>query len=248
MKPRRTIRAFAASACLVALLSANTASADFTSLRASWMAQNAGPVYAELVGRWWQYWLGLPPEQDPTFLPDGPIDCGLNQRGLIWFIPSPASFEPRFFSCEVKSRPLFFPILTQIIFNSIVFPPDFFVTLEEKREILDFNDDFLCGRAWLDGELISRTHPTIINQSSTFTYNSGFMGGPDIFGFLPGEVTDTEAVAGGRHVLLPPLSPGLHTLRIVGGLSCDPDTLEPAVLILDNTYELTVVKRRRWSW
>lgn len=248
MKLRKMALAQVASLCLIGLLASSPASADFKSLKAIWMSYNAGDVYSELVADWWLYWLGLPPDKDPTFLEDGPIDCKVNQRGRIWFIPSPASFEPRYFSCEIEQRALFFPILTAIIFNSDIFPPEFYVTLEEKREFLDGDADLVCGRAWLDGVQISRTEPMVIIQSPTFTYDSGYEGGPDIFGFLPGEVVDTETLAGGRHVLLPPLSPGRHTLRIKGGLACDIDTLEPEVLIVDNTYELTVKKRRRWSW
>lgn len=197
-----------------------------------------GKTYANLAAEWWLYHSDLPPGINPSTLPPGPIDCKANQRGRVWFIPSPAGFQPLEFSCTIKRRALFFPLISQILFNDPNFPPG--LSLAEKRQFLDFNEQFLCGRAFLNGEQTSRAYPTVYIQSKAFTYESGADGMMDIFGYLPGEVLDTETVASGYFVLLPPLPHGEHTLRIVGGLGCTLEDGEPEILIVDNTYHLTV--------
>lgn len=200
-------------------------------------ARTVGPVYSRLAANWWEYFFGIAPSVHPATQPDGVVDCMINQRGNVWFIPSPGpDVAPRHFSCAIKSRTLFFPLLTQLFFN---FGP-FNDTLEEKRAFLDGVDDAFCGQAWLNGEQTSRFTPTAIIQSISFTYESGVDGEADIFGFLPGDILDTESVAGGYFVLLQPLPEGTHTLRITGGVGCDIDTGEP-LFGLDNTYTLTVI-------
>lgn len=199
----------------------------------------AGPIYSQLAADWWIYYTGIPLSSHPAAPLGGPVDCMINQSGPIWFIPSPAGFEPRHYSCTIKRRALFFPLLTQLVINVPELPPPW--SLDEKRSFLDSVEQVFCGRAVLDGVQTSRFAPTVFIQSTIFAYESGVDGMPDIFGLLPGDLSDSETVAGGLHVLLPPLSAGEHTLQIVGGVGCNDIDGEPAFLILDNTYELTVI-------
>lgn len=205
------------------------------------LSRTGGPVYSQLAADWWAYYLGIPLSMHPAVPTGGPVDCMINQRGPVWFIPSPPGFEPRHYSCTIKRKALFFPLLTQLAINDPEFPPH--MSLDEKRSFLDGAEQVFCGRAVLDGVQTSRTTPTVFIQSTTFTYESGVDGMPDIFELLPGDLFDSEAVAGGLHVLLPPLTAGRHTLQIVGGVGCNEVDGEPAFLILDNTYELTVIGR-----
>ena len=225
----------------LALVSASDSLAKSNSGKATKLAKIAGPVYAKLAADWWDYFINIPRDVHPALQPDGPVDCMINQRGNVWFIPSPGPDDiPRHFSCVIKRRTLFLPLLTQPVFDHPPFFGEIGTTLENKRNFLDGVDNAFCGRAWLDGEQTSRTTPTVIIQSVPFLYESGVDGAPDVFGLTPGDVFDPEALAGGYWVLLPPLSEGEHTLRITGGVGCDPDTGEP-LFGLDNTYTLTVV-------
>ena len=207
------------------------------------MSRVAGPIYSQLVADWWIYYTGIPLSNHPAVPLGGPVDCMINQSGPIWFIPTPAGLEPRHYSCTIKRRALFFPLLTQLVINDPEYPPPW--SLEEKRSFLDGAEQVFCGRAVLDGVQTSRSTPTLFIQSTVFSYESGVDGMPDVFGLLPGDLSDSETVAGGLHVLLPPLSAGEHTLQIVGGVGCNDVDGEPAFLILDNTYELTVIGGNR---
>jgi len=206
------------------------------------LSRTVGPGYSRLAAEWLDYYVGIPASIHPASSLGGPVDCMINQRGPVWFIPSPAGFEERHYSCTIKRRALFFPVLTQFVVNDPIFGPPW--SLEEKRSFLDGAEQVFCGRVVLDGVQTSRSTPTVFIQSDTTNYESGVDGMMDIFGGSPGDFSDSEAVSGGLHVLLPPLSAGEHTLRIVGGVGCNDIDGEPAFLVLDNTYELTVIGRK----
>lgn len=200
----------------------------------------------QLGAAWWEYFIGIPFETHPAQAPDGPIDCSLNQRGPVWYIPSPGPTNVvRNFSCDIPQRSLFFPILTQVTFNAdgIFFPEG--TPLEVKREFIeDGVQNFFCNQtATIDGVPTNYRSPNIIAQTDPFRYRSGVNGGPDGLGLPPDLVNDPEAIAGGTWVLLAPLSRGHHELRIRAGV-CNPETGDED-FFLDTTYQLNVVRGRR---
>ena len=94
-------------------------------------------------------------------------------------------------------RALFFPLIDRLVFaGGPFFPPDW--TVEDKRQVVEDSMLEMCNvTAKLDGVNANRTVPTALVQTPTFPYQSGVDGGGGLFGLLPGDVDDPEALAGG---------------------------------------------------
>ncbi len=201
----------------------------------------SGRSYGELTAAWWQWVYSFPASQSPQ-TQQGAVDCSLSQSGPIWFLAASATGTDTYVrSCTVPhQKALFFPVLN----SSWVNEPGEDVTVAEKRDILDgvisdlrpgiFADFGLPGsracrlEVKLDGEITTLSVPTVRVQSPPFAASK-----------VPGHV-DPEAISDGFWVLLPPLSPGAHVLRIKGAF-CEFDSTEihPFIGGVDVTYNLT---------
>lgn len=205
--------------------------------------------YGDLSAEWWQ-WIFDPASGNPQ-VATGAVDCGVNQRGSIWFLAAGGTgFDgPVVRSCTVPSgKSLFFPALNGIWTNS----PGENATVAQKRQLLDeFISDLhpgfvvdlglpgvrACGvYVKIDGQTATYFHPVVRTQSPPFRVE----GGSNPFG-LPVGFVDPEAVSDGFWTLLPSLSPGQHTLEF-GGAYClfDGAEIHPVFGSVDVVYHLNV--------
>lgn len=208
----------------------------------------AGKTYGEWAARWWQWVYSIPAAQNPQNL-QGPVNCGLNQGGPVWFLAGTHGGTAAR-SCTVpKHKPLFFPVLNLLYLNDVGEN----LSVAEKREILDgvlsdtvpgFFADFgfpgsrACKiEVTLDGEPVSFDAPIARTQTPAFPLDTN----DAPVGTLPADLFDPAAISDGFWVMLPPLAPGQHTLRFTGRL-CEFDTFDDHPLFgpVDVTYQLNV--------
>jgi len=205
-----------------------------------------GKTYGEWGAAWWQWTLELDVEnEDHPLNTQGDVDCSLGQSGQVWFLAGVGGglngvTVTR--TCTVpKNRALFFPLVNAVMSN----PNDCGTsgtcyTVNEKREILDLlfdigNPPIPCNLAsTIDGTPTQHLYPIVRAQSEPFfveVQNEVF--DPDI----PEGTIDDESVSDGYWIMIPPLSTGLHTIVIQGGLCIGG---VPSILGVNVTYTLTV--------
>lgn len=209
-----------------------------------------GRTFGEWSAAWWQWLLSIPASENPLNAVDGEVDCTLGQSGPVWFLAGAAPGTTAVRSCTVpRGKALFFPAVNL----AFTYSPGETLNVVEKRAILDgvLNDTepgFLADFGFpgsrvcevgitLNGEPTLYSVPTARVQSPAFPLVAS---DEPVLNFPPGPVDD-EAVSDGFWALLPPLSPGEHTLRISGRF-CEIDSFEthPFFGALDVTYHLTV--------
>ena len=202
--------------------------------------------HGKLSAQWWQYVTSFSAADDPR-AEDGAIDCVRNQNGPLIFLAG-TNGGTAMRSCTIpRNKSLFFPMANFLFDNA---PGEKPASVDEKREILDgvLSDlvpglfaDFgapgsrACGIfATLDGEPLSYSGSIVRTQSPPFSVVTGPDGNPP-------DANDPEAVSDGFWALVPPLTPGEHTLRF-GGRLCEFDGVadHPFVAPVDVTYHLTV--------
>lgn len=205
-------------------------------------------VYGKTIGNWgyswWEWVLNLPVENNPLFV-EGDMDCSVGQTGKVWFLAGNfGGVSDR--TCTIsKGKALFVPILNVIKWTPIDMsvPEDCGNTpgmkkqaiITECRNVASADHDtatkVFCE---LDGKPCHYRMQVVRAQSSAkpFMVNSGTIV-TDAFGYLPG--LREVSVSDGYWVMIDPLSPGQHTLRVASRYG------QPVNLFdLDVTYHLTV--------
>lgn len=209
----------------------------------------AGKTYGEWSAAWWQWIYSLGATGSPLTA-EGAMDCSRGQSGPVWFLAGAGGNTTAVRSCTVPSnKALFFPVLNASYFN--VPPED--TSVAGKRGLLDgFLSDLVPGfvadfgfpgtracklQATLDGERISDANPIARVQSPPFRIDTG----DDPLFNNPPNTVDEEVVADGYYVMLPPLTPGAHTLEFSGHF-CEFDSVNDHQLFgpISVTYHLTV--------
>lgn len=171
--------------------------------------------------RWWQHALSIPADQNPILDQTG-ANCGFGQQGDTWFLHGSFS-ETIVRNCNAPAgRRFFLPVFNWIC---LPFPGE---TVRENADICRFlNDATDTLELTIDGvnanELIKRRAR---RKAFDITLPDG-----NVFGFAAGTYV---AVHDGYFAMLPVLSPGEHTVRIIGNSSA----FSPAPV--DVTYNLTV--------
>lgn len=198
-----------------------------------------GRTYAQLQAAWWQWAFSLPVAANPLF---DTATCDTGQAGDVWFIGGkfcqtgqlcpPTAVR----TCTIpRTKAVFFPIGN--VEDSIPEEPNFGCgnnlpplksgTVAEMRACVNgFVSNFTTIAAWLDGTPIATTQKNFRSQSIQFDITlpednllNGIGEGPVAAG------TYSPVVDEGYYVLLSPLIPGPHTLRIIayynGALSQD---------------------------
>jgi hypothetical protein len=198
-----------------------------------------GTTYGELAGAWWNWALAGPTAENPVLDPDGRY-CALRQSGRIWFLAGNfgGAFgepNPTFRTCTVPAgKALFFPL-----FNSLYWYPEDGNSVEEVRpKAIDGVEPATSLSVTIDGVLVA----------DPFAYRAASPRGGFEFNVAPGSIVETDfgyapgprfpAVADGYWMLVHPLSPGHHTLRIQAAATS-------IGFQLDVTYELEVVGKGR---
>jgi hypothetical protein len=194
---------------------------------------NHGPLYGELGAHWWQWAFSFPAADVPFFNIGGPVDIGAGQSGHVWFLAGAnGGLSTRRTGTVPAGTALFFPLANLI--NDYPCPPAFGFepnpgeSLEHflQRTANDFFPALTDLFADIDG--VSLGHLASYRaMSSIFTFTAD----PALAATFDPCITGTpqSGVAVGYWLLLPPLTPGLHTFHF-GAPSWGQDV----------SYELTV--------
>lgn len=187
-----------------------------------------GKTYGEWSALWWQWLTSIPAATNPISK-TGAVDCSLGQKGAAVFLAGTLG-GTAVRNCAVPKKAIFFPLVNLVDFNS----PSSSWTVAEKRENADTVMSLACDlSASVDGTPTIYDVARVRAQSPTFS----LLAGPDdVLGRDPGAL-DTETIADGIWVMLPPLSKGSHTLAFTGALCSPPGT---PFFEVDVTYNLTV--------
>ena len=188
------------------------------------------PLYGKTIGNWghawWQWALDFPTATIPL-LQNGPVDCSAGQSGKVWFLAGNFGGTSER-SCTIKKgRALFFPIL-----NGIAWTPEDCTTELGCRELVSevLIDGLVNLTCTLDGTPCVFRTEVVRAQSDPRRLNfpPGSIAVTD-WGYAPG--VREMSIADGYWVMLDPLPPGSHTLRI---------TAERGTFKLDVTYQLVI--------
>jgi len=207
-----------------------------------------GRTYGEWSAAWWQWTFSIPVGGHPLF-DNG--DCSVGQSGPVWFLGG--KFCPSgqvctgsaTRSCSVPAdKALFFPILNTE--DSApeepnwgcgnMFPPLLAGSIAEMRQCVAFFFDGINNlKAEVDGKSIHNLQKDFRVQSVEFEVTfpddnvlTAIGEGP----FTAGKYS--PVVDEGVYLMLPPLSPGRHTLHFKGSFSNG--------VTEDITYNLVVAK------
>ncbi len=200
-----------------------------------------GSQYPALSAKWWQWALKFSFADVPFFNTGGPVDISAGQSGNVWFLAGSNNGLPNGPRTGVvpAGKSLFFPLANFI--NDYPCPDPTFQpapgeTLEHflqrtGNEILDYYlpPDHLDLFAEIDG--VSLTNLSAYRATSsmfTFTADSTVAEHPEFDPCITG--SPQSGVAVGYWLLLPPLTPGMHTLHFGA----------PSFFHQDVTYVLTV--------
>lgn len=182
-----------------------------------------GNTYAEWNALWWRWFLAIPLNENPV---NGGA-CSTGQVGSVWFLAGiPGTNIVR---CTIPSgKSLFFPLINTECSNREG-PPFFGANQAARRS---------CAKRIVDGasNLTASVDGAFIPNIKSFRSSSpnslfvvppnNVLGVPPAFGALVGD---------GYYVMLAPLSPGKHIIRITGSF--------PAFdFDIDTTFELNVLR------
>lgn len=205
---------------------------------------NNGPKYGDLGASWWQWALSFPAADIPYFNTGGPVDISAGQSGHVWFLAG-ANYgltEPRT-GVVPTGTSLFFPLANLI--NDYPCPPEYNFEPDPGESLEDFLQR--TGNEFLDyyfpdpTQLFAEIDGVELTDLSTYRATSSlfkFTADPELATFFDPCITGTlqDGVAVGYWLLLPPLTPGEHTLHF--GYSSPP-------VLQDITYVLTVTPGHR---
>jgi hypothetical protein len=164
----------------------------------------------ELGARWWQHVVSIPAPQNPLLDETG-ANCGLGQNGGVWFLHG--SFgnplgQPIERKCTIPAgKTIFVPILNWLC---VPYPGE---TVAQNKQICDeLNDLTDVHRLRIDGD----TRDDLVRRRASNRAFALPIPDDNILGY-PADVF--IAVHDGYFALIPPLSPGYHTIRVQGGVT-----------------------------
>lgn len=181
-----------------------------------------GLSYPEWVIKWWQWFVSIPPEENPVNDQTG-VNCGVGQEGQVWLLGgTPGGFAHR--TCTVPSdKGILFPVI-----NSMCD-----LTISSESELLACakadTDRAINLRANIDGIELESVRVQTPLANITYPENN-------IFGAPSGT---TQMVSDGYYVYLKPLSPGTYDLSF-GGETASTPTLGISAFATSVKYDLKV--------
>ncbi|MGH2626780.1 MAG: dockerin type I repeat-containing protein, partial [Anaerolineales bacterium] len=192
-------------------------------------ARPHGRSYGEWSGLWWAWAFSIHPSVNPLLDPTG-ANCHQGQSGPVWFLAGAFSSDTQKRTCTVpRDKAVFFPFIN--IECSTLEPPPFFGSNEAELTecAMGFFSDLDEATCNIDGqELSDLTSYRVQSPATPFTVgDENILGVPAGSGLL---------VSDGYWLMLPPLTPGEHTVHFTGLLGGGPF----AGFSQDMTYHLTV--------
>ena len=201
----------------------------FSSLGRAGTPTSPYPDTGNLGVKWWQRVLSIPTPQNPFFDSTGET-CDVGQSGHTWYLYSSSSGnadETVRIKCTIPAgRQLFVALIVAIC---IPFPgetvPQNIEFCREGSDVVDVLELKIDGE--LRNDLIERRA-----QTQPFSVD---LPKDNAFGYPPGIVI---AVHEGFFATIPPLPPGVHTMRVRGGI-------KSIGLEFDTRYRLEIVRPAR---
>lgn len=193
-------------------------------------AKAYGKSYGQWSAAWWQWALAHPVTGHP-FVDDPAFDVASGQSGPVWFLATPFGTVER--TCVIPAGKA---LCVGLLNAEASAAEGLGATEEEQRETARFLADHIRNvTCSIDGVPVNKLESYRVS-SSQFTFEAP---SPWIFGEQGGSST---AVADGYFLMLAPLTPGVHTLRIQGEFHFsveegDPFDFDAAA---DVTYQLQV--------
>jgi hypothetical protein len=183
-----------------------------TIIFAATAAQAALPSPSVLAAQWWQWVMAIPVSTSPLFDTTGEF-AQIGQSGPVWFLAGTfGGTNSRTFTVPA-GKPLFFPVANQAYFADT---PGFWGNPPPKplaaardacKAALEQVTEMACV---IDGVSVPITED-LREQSVPFAVR---LAEDNVFGLVPPHLTVPGCVDEGYYVLLPPLSPGQHTIYI----------------------------------
>jgi hypothetical protein len=181
-----------------------------------------GKTIGEWSAKWWQWALAIPRSTNPML--GG--DCEQGQQGPVWFLAGVWNGGTAERSCTIPTgKYILFSIANSIWIQLPTDPPEY--TETNYREQASANLPPSIGgalEAALDGKPIIFNPKTPIIRSQSPVFTALFPPDPfppydNVFEMDPNTLTGDPIVSDGFWVMLPPLSPGKHTLFFKAGQS-----------------------------
>jgi len=209
-----------------------------------------GHTYGEWGAMWWEWALGLPPDQNPVLDPTGDL-ASAGQRGEVWFLAGTFGGPGDRTVTLPPGKKLFFPIV-----NWVAWEPDDDETARLIAEHLGLDPNTLTEAevlrilaAWLtdrstplsctvDGVPVANLENyRAASPDFAFTMDDDLAA---LFG-VPGGLK-TPAVADGYWIMLKPLPAGAHTVEFHGVVDISVANGDPfdQSFTVDVVYHLTV--------
>ncbi len=232
------MKTFKAGKVFLCLAVALAVMASFLAAPPAAYSQTAQPmVLGKTIGQWsaewWKWVLAIPADTNPMM--DNTGEFGdINQQGPAWFLAGVWNGTTATRTVTVPAgKSIFFPIFN-LIWTQTPYDPGEWGEDEWRPIIMDAIDfvqplNLICT---LDGAPVVYNHktPIIRTQSPVFTVAFPEYNVWDVYFELP--AGSYPNVSDGYWVMLPPLSPGAHTLHFAAG----PTGSE----VQNVTYNLTV--------
>ena len=185
---------------------------------------------------WWQWSLGLPAAVNPLAFKDkkpAADHCGVGQHGKVWFLGGTLDGTPANRNCTIPAdTSLFFPILNA---ECSAIEGQGKNEAELRTCVKDLIDLVTVKTlaASVDGHALKDLPNTRVqSQLFNFTLPVG-----DILGLFGKSPNPSPAVSDGYWVLLAPLSPGAHSIKLHGEVKFG----DGSKFTQDVTYNLTIV-------
>jgi len=165
-----------------------------------------GKKYSEWSANWWQWAMSLPVDGHP-FVDDPSFDVTAGQTGDVWFLATPFATTVR--TCTIPAGKALFVGLMNAEASDL---EGYGSTAEEQLAGATYQADHITSVACdVNGVPVHKLEKNrVISPQFPFTAPN-----PWIFGSEGGNGT---AVADGYFVMITPLSPGQHTVRIRGSV------------------------------
>ena len=200
-----------------------------------------GKTYDQWATEWWQWAAKVRADEKHPLIADGEMDCGLRQRGDVWFLGgSFGESADAHRACEVPAgKALFFPIINVICSEFTGDDPATLLECAENPTVppgFEFQMNPLS--ATIDGKNVNSLKKYYALSEETFAL--GPLPNPNLFGAAPG--SQGLGATSGYYLLLAPLSAGEHEITFAGEIVVlDPDKVPVYYFVLNIAYDLTVV-------
>lgn len=197
-----------------------------------------GIPYKEWLGKWWQYWLGIPDSKHPA-LDYTPDKCQINQDGPVWFLPDvvligDATSAAETFSCSIPAgKAIFIPVSTGSCWLGLTSGIE---QIPDKLSSSNHADNVLneCAIPTQNATKILYANVdglSIVNEvrdshATTSYYNVTISPEPAVRLFDGIGTGTSRAIADGYSIFLQPLEEGSHVIDfkvsdIIGGQTTD---------------------------